>query len=254
MRSDTIDVESVELAERLNTRSGTRNLATSSGETRSQLFQRLRSECVWDDAERLKEQVRTECRNRRETKREAGISAWNAIAKAYPPADAGTWRAFVTRSLRAPGISTAADVNKKSALLAATWTTSMMMMGGLATRCSEIFDNCAPLLSAVDARLSEEPRDALVINETAIRHIVQIMIDDPRRFVNHALNLFVAYESTGSPYTDSVANELRNLHQILELSSPLLDERWPRVTCWLWGTRSVEVVKYLTRACETTRC
>ena len=40
------------------TRVATRNLATSIGETRSQLFQRLRDEYVWDDAELLKEQVR----------------------------------------------------------------------------------------------------------------------------------------------------------------------------------------------------
>ena len=76
-------------------RSGTRNLITSSGETRSQLFQRLRAEYVWEDAERLKEQVRAECRNRGETKRQAGISAWNAIAKVYPEPDAVTWKAFI---------------------------------------------------------------------------------------------------------------------------------------------------------------
>jgi hypothetical protein len=250
MRSDTIDVESVELAERLNTRSGTRNLATSSCETRSQLFQRLRAECVWDYSERLKEQVRTECRNRGETKREAGISAWNAVARAYPVADSVTWNAFVSRSLRAPGISTAADVTRESASLAAAWAVSMQLLGSLATRCSEIADSCVPLLTAVDVRLSEEPRDALIVNEAAIRHVVQIMIDDPRRFLSHAQNRFVEYESTGSPYSDAVADELRNLHQILGLSSPLLDERWPRITCWLWGTRASEVTKFLTRACE----
>lgn len=226
----------------------TRNLATLSGETHSELFQRLRAECVWEDAERLKEQVRTECRNRGETKRQAGIMAWDAIARAYPVADAITWNAFISRSLRAPGISTAADVTKESVSLAAVWSVSMKLLGSLATRCPEIADNSAPLLSAVDARLSGEPRDALVINETAIRH--QVMIDDPRRFVNHAQNLFVAYESTGSSYSDSVADELRNLHQLLELSLPLLDERWSKITCWLWGPRSEEVVKYLTHACE----
>jgi len=229
---------------------GTRNLVTSSGETRSQIFQRLRSECVWEDAERLKEQVRIECRSRGETKRQAGIIAWDAIARAYPVADAVTWNEFVSRSLRAPGISTAEDVNDESATLAAVWSVSMQLLGSLATRYTEIADNCAPLLAAVDARMSGEPRDAMVVNAAAIRHVVQIMIDDPRRFVSHAQPLFVAYESTGSPYSDSVADELRNLNQLLELSLPLLDESWSRVTCWLWGPRASDVTEHLTHACE----
>ncbi|MFT5322856.1 MAG: hypothetical protein ACI8P0_000697, partial [Planctomycetaceae bacterium] len=124
------------------------------------------------------------------------------------------------------------------------------LLGSLATRCSEIADGSVPLLAAVDARLSREPRDALVVNEAAVRHVVQAMVDHPRRFVSHAQNRFVAYESTGSLYSDSVAHELRNMHQLLELSSPLLDERWPRITCWLWGTRESDVTKFLTRACE----
>lgn len=233
-----------------NGRVATRNLATSSGESRSQLFQRLRAECVWDDAERLKEQVRAECRNRGETKRQSGISAWNAIARAYPIADAVTWNAFVLRSLRAPGISTSADVTKESASLAAAWSISMKLIGNLGTRCSEIADSGVPLLAAVDARLSMEPRDAMVVNEAAIRHVVQAMVDDPRRFVIHAQNRFVAYESTGSSYSDSVAHELRNMRQLLELSSLLIDEQWPRIKCWLCGTRASEVAKFLTRACE----
>lgn len=233
-----------------NAQSGTRHLATAGGETRSELFQRLRAECVWDAAECLKEQVRAECRNRGESKRQAGISAWDAIAESYPVADAVTWNAFVSRSHRAPGISTAADVTSESASLAGAWAVSMQLLGSLSTRCSEIADSCAPLLTAVDSRLSKEPIDAFVINEAAVRHVVQIMIGDPGRFVSHAQNLFVAYESTGSPYTDSVAHELHNMHQLLELSSPLIDEQWPRIKCWLWGTRSSEVTKFLTRACE----
>lgn len=231
-------------------RVATRNLATSSGETRSELFQRLRAECVWEDAERLKEQIRTECRNRGETKRQAGISAWDAIAEAYPVADAITWNAFMSWSLRAPGISTVADVTKESASLAAAWAVSMKLLGSLATRCSEITDNCTPLLAAVDARLRMEPRDALIVNEDAVRHIVQIMIDDPGRFINHAQARFAAFESTGSRYSDAVTVELQNLNQSMELCSLLIDERWPRISSWLWGPRSAEVIRYLTRACE----
>ena len=231
-------------------RSGTRNLITSSGETRSQLFQRLRAECVWDDAERLKEEVRAECRNRGETKRQSGISAWNAVARAYPVADSVTWNEFVSRSHRAPGISTVADVTKESASLAAAWAVSMKLLGSLATRCSEIKDNCTPLLAAVDARLRMEPRDALIVNEDAVRHIVQIMIDDPGRFTNHAQARFAAFESTGSRYSDAVTVELQNLNQSLELCSLLIDERWSRISSWLWGPRSAEVIRYLTRACE----
>ena len=126
-------------------RTGTRNLVTGSGETRSELFQRLRAECVWDAAERLKEQVRAECRNRGETKRQAGISAWDAIAAAYPAVNAVTWNAFISRSHRAPGISTAVDVTDESAALAAAWVGSMQLLGSLATRCSEISDD-VPLI------------------------------------------------------------------------------------------------------------
>jgi len=118
--------------------SGTRYLATAGGETRSQFFQRLRSECVWDAAELLKEQVRAECRNRGETKRQAGICAWNAIAKTYPKPDAATWNEFTSRSHRPPGISTATDVTKESAELAGAWVGSMQLLGSLATRCPEV--------------------------------------------------------------------------------------------------------------------
>ena len=118
--------------------SSTRHLATAGGETRSQLFQRLRSECVWDDAELLKEQVRAECRNRGETKRQAGISAWNAIAKTYPKPDTATWNEFTSRSHRPPGISTATDVTKESAALTGAWVGSMQLLGSLTTRCPEV--------------------------------------------------------------------------------------------------------------------
>ena len=234
--------------------SGTRNLITSSGETRSQFFQRLRAEYVWDDAEHLKEQVRAECRNRGETKRQAGISAWDAIAKVYPIADAVTWNAFISRSHRAPGISTAADVTDESTALAAAWVGSMQLLGSLATRCSEIADSCAPLLAAVDARLNQEPEDALIVNDDAVRRIVQIMVDDPERFIDHVQTLFARFEPTGSSYSDAVAVELQNVNQSMELCSLLIDEQWPTVSSWLWGTREPEVNKFLTRACEATRC
>lgn len=229
---------------------GTRNLLTCSGESRSQLFQRLRAECVWDDAERLKEDVRTESRNRGETKRQAGIAAWDAIAGAYPIADAVTWNAFISRSHRAPGISTVADVTDESAALAAAWVGSMQLLGSLATRCSEISDSCAPLLAAVDARLNQEPRDAQIVNRDAVRRIVQIMADDPGRLINHVQTLFARFEPTDSPYSDAVAVELQNLNQGMELCSSLINEQWPRISSWLWGMRASDVARYLTRACE----
>ncbi len=97
MTSAAIPIQANEKVVDEDRQPGTRNLLTSSGESRSQLFQRLRSECVWDDAERLKEDLRTESRNRGETKRQAGITAWDAIAEAYPVADAVTWNEFVSR-------------------------------------------------------------------------------------------------------------------------------------------------------------
>lgn len=90
MESITITPKSVGLIGGSDGRPGTRNLATSSGESRSQLFQRLRSERVWDAAERLKEEVRAECRSRGLNKRGSGTEAWNSIAATYPRPDAAT--------------------------------------------------------------------------------------------------------------------------------------------------------------------
>jgi len=144
----------------------------------------------------------------------------------------------------------AANVTKESASLAAAWSISTKLLGGLATRYSEIADNCTPLFAVVDARLSKEPRDAMLVNEAAIRQVVQAILDDPRRFESHALNRFAAYKSTDSPRGDSVPHELRKLHQLLDLCLPLIDERWPRIKCWLLGTRESDVTKFLSRTCE----
>jgi hypothetical protein len=250
MGSATLTPESADLIDVGNARSGTRHSATAGGETRSRLFQRLRAECVWDDAERLKEQVRTECRNRGETKRQAGIIAWNAIAKAYPVADAVTWNAFVSRSLRAPGISTAADVTKESATLAAAWAVSMKLLGSLSTRCPEVTASCHPVLDAIDVRLRMEPADGLSVNETALGHLIESMVENPKQYVEAAQRLFSKYKTTGSPYSAAVADELHKLFQLMELSTPLVEKQWPRISLWLWGPRASNVTKYLTHACE----
>lgn len=233
-----------------NAQSGTRHLATAGGETRSELFQRLRAECVWDDAERLKEQVRAECRNRGETKRQAGITAWNAIARAYPTADVATWNEFISRSRRAPGISTAADVNDESATLAGVWTVSMQLLGSLATRCPEVAASCPPVLDAVDVRLNMEPADGLIVNEAALGRLIESMIENPRQFMEAAQRRFSKYKTTGSPYSAAIADEMHKLRRLMELSKPLIETQWPRISLWLWGSRSSDVGKYLSRACE----
>jgi hypothetical protein len=64
MTSGILEVDHTAPAHDRDARCGTRNLVTSSGESRSELFQRLRRECVWQDAEFLKEQVRATCRDR----------------------------------------------------------------------------------------------------------------------------------------------------------------------------------------------
>ena len=126
----------------------------------------------------------------------------------------------------------------------------MQLLGSLATRCSEITDSCAPLLAAVDARLNQEPRDAQIVNDNAVRRIVQIMVDDPGRFIDHVQTLFARFEPTDSSYSNAVVVELLNLNKGMELCSSLIDEQWPRISSWLWGTRASHVAKYLTRACE----
>lgn len=233
---------------------GTRNLLTCSGESRSQLFQRLRSECVWDAAERLKEDVRTESRNRGETKRQAGIAAWNAIAEAYSIPDAVTWNAFVSRSHRAPGISTVADVTDDSASLAGAWAVSLKLLGSLSTRCPEVNANCHPVLDAIDLRLSMEPAAALIVSEAVLDDLIKSMVENPSQYMEAAQRLFSTYKTTDSSYSAAVADELHKLCQLMELSTPLIETQWPRISLWLWGPRAADVTKYLTRACEAESC
>lgn len=125
-----------------------------------------------------------------------------------------------------------------------------MLLGSLATRCREISENSALLLKPIDFRLSQEPERALIITSDSLRSIARQMADDPIRFLEHARSLFTSYESAGDPYSLAVAEELSNLNDNLELSRPLIDQKWPLISSWLWGPRSADVIRYLTRACE----
>ena len=249
MRSDTIDVESDEQVERRNTRPGTRNLVTSSGESRSELFQRLRSEFVWPDAEVLKERVRANARSRGLTKRDASVESWNAVADAYPIPDARTWHEFMTRSWRPPLVSTLSDLTDATATIAKFWTGSTRLIASLATRCPTIRENSHAVLLAIDARLRLEPADSLVFDSVALAQLDEAAFANPKDVLGHAQELFRDYQSTSTPYSEAVADELRNLLHLMELTPNLIDQQWSRVSRWLWGPDAQKARNHLTRAC-----
>lgn len=252
MTSDNLRGTSARLDGAGNSRSGTRDQVTSSGETRSQLFQRLRSECVWDDSEQLKEQVRVACRNRGISKRAAGVEAWDAVADAFPIPDANIWNAFTSRSGRPPLISMAEDATGESVAIAQAWRTSMMLVASLATRCREIGERSGTLLQAISDRQGIEPVGSLIFDADAVSHMNVFLEGSPEVVVTHSQNLFSGYQLAGSAYSKAVAVELRNFNQVLELTQELIDKQWPRITAWLWGPRASEVGRFLARACEAS--
>jgi hypothetical protein len=250
MRSDTIDVESAELVERLNARPRTRDVPTVSGETRSQLYQRLRSEGSWDVAEAEKELVRKQCRAAGKTKAESGRRAWDAIATAFPPVDASTWHEFDSRSWRPPLVSKLSDLTDETATMAKFWTGSTRLIASLATRCPTIRENSHAVLLAIDARLRLEPADSLVFDSVALAQLDEAAFANPKDVLGHAQELFRDYQSTSTPYSEAVADELRNLLHLMELTPNLIDQQWSRVSRWLWGPDAQKARNHLTRACE----
>lgn len=233
-----------------NGRGATRNLATSSGESRSQLYRRLRSEGAWDVAEEFKEIERARCRSAGMTKPQAGVQAWDSIAVAFPFPDTATWNAFTSRALRPPLISHEVELTDEIASLAAAWCVTMKLAGSLATRCPEVATHSGSLLQAVDVRLRMERSEGLIINEAAILKLINFMISAPTEFVRQAKQLFARYESSTTPYGTAVADELAKLIEVMELLPALVEEHWDRIRPWLFGTRRVEAGRFLARACE----
>ena len=230
--------------------SGTRHLATAGGETRSELYRRLRSEGAWDVAEEFKECERARCRSAGMTKAQAGVNAWDAIAVAFPPPDTATWTAFTSRSLRPPLISQEVDLTDEIATLAAAWCVTMKLSGCLATRCPEVAANSSSLLQAVDVRQSMESAGGRIINEAALLKLINFMISSPTEFVRQAKELFARYESASTQYSRAVADELARLLELMELLPALVEEHWDRIRLWLFGSRRIEAERFLARACE----
>ena len=127
---------------------------------------------------------------------------------------------------------------------------SMQLLGSLSTRCREVADDSQVVMDAIGVRLNMEPPDALTVNEAALDRLIESMVANPSQFTSAALRLFTTYQSTGSPYSEAVADELHKLCQLLELSTPLIEKQWPRISLWLWGPRSADAIRFLTRACK----
>ena len=105
-------------------------------------------------------------------------------------------------------------------------------------------------MAAIDGRLSLEPANALIVNEAAVSNLMEGMVANPGQFMKAAHRQLSTCQSPGSQYEEAVADELRKLSQLMELSTPWIERKWPRIKAWLWGPRSSEVIRYLTRACE----
>lgn len=221
-----------------------------SGETRSQLYRRLRSEGVWDVAEEFKEIERARCRSAGMTKAQAGVQAWDSIAIAFPPPDTATWHDFTSRALRPPLICQEVELTDEIAALAGAWYVTMKLSGSLATRCPEVAKHSSSLLQAVDVRQSMESADGLIINEAPLLKLINFMISTPPECVRQAKELFARYESAPTPYGRAVADELVKLIEIMELLPALVEEHWDTIKPWLFGPRRREAERFLARACE----
>jgi DNA-binding IclR family transcriptional regulator len=141
-------------------------------------------------------------------------------------------------------------VNEENLAIAGIWYALMSLTGTLAVRCREIGDNCGPVLRAIRERQETESANLMMFNDVATLRIEQFMIANPHDVVSHARRLFSAYQTTGSFYSVMVDEELQKLCQLMELMPELIDRQWARTSLWLWGPRSDEVRKHLTRACE----
>ena len=227
-----------------------RDTLTASGESRSQLYRRLRSEGAWELAEEFKETERARSRSAGMTKAQAGVQAWDSVAIAFPPADAVTWAAFNSRSLRPPFISQEVDLTDGIVTLAGAWYCTMKLAGCLATRCPQIKRHSRALLNAIDVRLGLEPLNGMMINEDAVRNMTHFMVSDPAEFLRQARTLFAGYESASTPYGNAVANEFAKLIDFMELLAEFVVEHWDRIRPWLFGPRQREAERFLARACK----
>lgn len=231
-------------------RRSSRDRATASGETRSQLYQRLRSEGSWEIAEELKEVERRQCRDTGMTKAEAGRRAWDAVAEAFPIVDAVTWHDFESRRNRPPLIRTIEEATDENSAIAQMWIVAMTVTGSLATRCCEIGQCCSPLLQAICDRQELEPTGALVFDDDAVGRLDEYLVANPQSAVTDAKQFFSGFRSTGTPYDDAVAAELVKFNEVLGLTPELIDRQWAQTTRWLFGPRSLEATRFLARACE----
>ena len=252
MTTDSLALDSTEPAIGKRGQRRTRDALTVSGESRSQFYQRLRSEGAWEIAEELKEVERRQCRDAGLTKAESGRRAWDSIAEAFPVVDVVTWHDFESRRNRPPLIRTVEEATDENSAIARSWIVAMTATGILATRCHQIGQCCSPLLQAIRNRQELEPTDALVFEDDAVRRLNEFLVANPQSMLSHVQQLFSDYRSTGTPYSDAVAAELSKFNDVLELTPKLIDRQWAQTTRWLHGPRSVEVTRFLARACDKT--
>lgn len=223
-----------------------RNLVTCSGETRSQLYRRLKLELAWPAAESLKEAERRRCRAAGMTKAAAGKAAWDSVAHKFPPADATTWFRLMELSDHPPS----STVDSKD--LPILWAVTLKISAVLAIRCHEIGEAAKPLVAAISQRRSLEPGVVPFGSADEAQRRLQSSVDSPTLTVQEASEEFSRYVGSDSAYAAAVRVELTKFKSLLDLIPNAADRQWARTIAWLCGPDATRVKKYLLRvhACE----
>lgn len=224
----------------------TRDQITCTGESRSQLFQRLRNECRWNQAEQLKEEMRVRCRAEGLTKAESGRQAWNEVARQFPPVSAELWFQFTSRVRYPPKLSSDVEVTESDRMVGSAWSTAMILIGSLATVCPEIRDQCHDLLQSIDRRRADRSVGLLILSDSGISRLEDLVRDNPLQIVADARHTFEAV----NPDSEICRDELFKLRTVIELTPELIAAEWDRIKPWLFGPDREKVRRALARACE----
>jgi len=241
MKTATLTSNAAGLIDVGNALQATRDQVTCGGETRSQLYRRLKAEIAWSQAEALKETERQRCRSAGMTKAAAGQAAWDAVARNYPPVDAVTWgrlMMFIDNPPVAP-----AELPDLSVL----WSTVMAMTGALSLRCHEIGQAVDPLIEAIAHRRSLEDRATCFNATDEVQRQLQAAATSPLLVIEGAVGEFNRYQVSESEYSVAVHAELAKFNDVLKLLPKSIDQQWKKTIGWLCGSDALRVQKYLLR-------
>ena len=79
---------------------------------------------------------------------------------------------------------------------------------------------------------------------------LQAPMNEPKLFIEDAIEEFNAYLAPATAYSAAVRVELVKYSGLLSLLPASIDRQWDQTSRWVWGPDSQKVRKYLSRACE----